>query len=149
MKESNITIMIFCEGTILKPKSIFSLYSHKKYLPIGNAVQKINNWWEQGADIVYCTSRRGIGAEKMSELLKLYGFKGTILYSRERSETYKNIIESIRPNILIEDDCRSIGGSWQMCLTHVSLEVKSSIKSIIVREFKGIDHLPEKLEQLF
>jgi len=52
------------------------------------------------------------------------------------------------PDILIEEDCRSIGGQWQMCITHVEPELKSKIKSIVVKEFKGIDHLPDDLPDL-
>lgn len=55
--------------------------------------------------------------------------------------TISNIIEALCPDILIKDDCKSIGGDWQMCITKVNLELKEKIKSIIVPEFKGIDNL--------
>jgi hypothetical protein len=41
-------IMIFTEGTILKPKSWFLQYHFRSYLPIGDAVKKILNWQQQG-----------------------------------------------------------------------------------------------------
>jgi hypothetical protein len=140
--------MIFTEGTILKPKSIFSLYRHKTYRPIGDCVRLINGWREQGADIVYITSRRGKAAENIAGILRRYGFAGTKLCFREKGEKYKNIVEAVIPDVLIEDDCRSIGGAWQMCITHVEPSIRASIKSIVVREFKGIDHLPEKFRDL-
>lgn len=46
-KPSNVKIMIFAEGTILKPKSLLSLYDHRSYIPIGNAVSLIENWQGQ------------------------------------------------------------------------------------------------------
>jgi len=49
---------------------------------------------------------------------------------------------------LIEDDCKSIGGAWQMCITKVKPEIKKNIVSIIVPEFKGIDNLPTDIQQL-
>jgi len=52
------TIMIFTEGTILKPKSWLTLYNHHSYVPIGNAVSIIQSWEQQGANIIYCTSRK-------------------------------------------------------------------------------------------
>ena len=52
-------------------------------------------------------------------------------------------MEAVKPDVLIEDDCKSIGGPRQMCITHVSPEVKRGITSIVVREFRGIDHLAE------
>ena len=84
----------------------------------------------------------------MAALLKKYGFPGAGLYYRGRGETYKDIIERIQPNVLIEDDCKSIGGAWQMCITKVAPEIKGKITSIVVKEFKGIDALPLDLCEL-
>lgn len=136
------TIMIFAEGTILKPKSFFSMYNHKTYIPIGNAVGIIKRWQQQDMNIVYCTSRKGKQAEEIAALLLNYGFVGSRLYYRDKGEKYKAIIEAIRPDVLIEDDCKSIGGSWQMCITYVTPEIKRQMKSLVVQEFKGIDSLP-------
>lgn len=44
--------------------------------------------------------------------------------------------------------CKRIGGAWQRCITKVKPAIKEKILSIIVPEFKGIDHLPIELEQL-
>ncbi len=141
--------MLFTEGTVLGPKNKLGLYFHNCYIPIGNCIEKIQSWKEQGAEIVYITSRK---AEKqvnvIRHLLEQYGFPGSRLYFREKGQKYKDIVEEVLPDILIEDDCRSIGGQWQMCITHVEPELKKQIKSIIVKEFKGIDHLPDSLDEL-
>jgi len=140
--------MIFIEGTIIKPKSWFSLYNHNAYIPIGNAVARIESWQQQGATIIYCTARKERQADDIAALLKRYGFPGAFLAAREPKESYKNIVETIQPDILIEDDCKSIGGAWQMCITKVEPEIKENIISIIVPEFKGIDNLPTDIEHL-
>ncbi len=145
---SNIKIMIFTEGTILKPQSFLTLYNHKSYKPIGNCVGLIKKWYQQGAEIVYCTSRRKKQAIDIAEILKKYNFAGTKLYYREKGQTYKDLVEEVVPNVLIEDDCRSIGGKWQMCITKVDPKVKAKIVSIVVKEFGGIDHLPKTLSDL-
>lgn len=145
---SKMKIMIFAEGTILKPKSLLSRYNHRTYIPIGNAVSLIETWYQQNAEILYCTSRKAKQAEEIAQLLKRYRFAGSKLYFREKKQKYKDIIEGVRPDILIEDDCRSIGGSWQMCITHVAPKIKDSIKSIIVKEFKGLDHLSSSVQNL-
>lgn len=145
---TSFTIMLFVEGTILKPKSWFSLYNHNGYIPIGNAVKIIKTWQQQGANIIYCTSRKKSQADDIANLLKIYGFVGSFLVSREQKESYKDIVEMLRPDILIEDDCKSIGGGWQRCITKVNKEVKEKILSIVVPEFKGIDNLPVDIEQL-
>ena len=145
---SKMKIMIFAEGTILKPRSLRLLYNHRTYIPIGNAVALIGTWNQQDAEILYCTSRKGKQAEEIAQLLMQYGFAGSKLYFREGKQKYKDIIESVQPDILIEDDCRSIGGIWQMCITHVAPQIKNTIKSIIVKEFKGIDHLSSSVQNL-
>ena len=142
-------IMIFTEGTILGPKNHFSLYSHQNYIPVGCCVEKIRGWESQGAEIRYLTSRK---SEKqvagIQTLLEKYGFPEGRLYYREKRQKYRDIIEEILPDILIEDDCRSIGGKWQWCITQVRSELRAQMKSIVVREFKGIDHLPDGLDDL-
>lgn len=145
---SEMKIMIFAEGTILKPKSILTLYDYRTYIPIGNAAALIGAWGKQDVEILYCTSRKGKQAEEIAQLLLKYGFIGSKLYFREKKQKYKDIIESVKPDILIEDDCRSIGGKWQMCITYVAPQVKNSIKSIIIKEFKGIDHLSSSVRDL-
>ena len=143
--QTDITIMIFVEGTLLKPKSWCNLYNHKNYLPIGNCVEIIKEWQRQGANIIYCTSQKGEQAEGIAILLKKYGFVGAELYYRSKGEKYKDIIERIQPHVLIEDDCKSIGGAWQMCITKVVPQIKEKIVSIVVGEFKGIDDLPRNV----
>ncbi|MEL7656089.1 MAG: hypothetical protein AAGU75_09290 [Bacillota bacterium] len=146
---SNPKIMIFTEGTILGPKSFLGLYFHARYISIGRCIEKIRCWEEQGAEIVYITSRKSekqVG--EIRNLLERYRFPGSQLYYRERKQKYKDLVEQVMPDVLIEDDCRSIGGQWQMCITHVKPELKEIITSIAVKEFKGIDHLPDLLTDL-
>lgn len=145
---NGLSIIIFAEGTILKPKSWLSIYRHNAYVPIGNAVAIINSWQSQGANIIYCTSRKKKQTENMALLLSRLGFSGTFLIARENKEKYSDIIEAIVPNILIEDDCKSIGGTWQMCITKVQPKIKDRIVSIVIPEFKGIDKLPVDITNL-
>ena len=56
--------------------------------------------------------------------------------------------EALRPDILIEDDCKSIGDAWQRCIHKVKVEIKQQIKSIVVFEVQGIDHLPVDINNL-
>jgi hypothetical protein len=80
--------------------------------------------------------------------LSQYGFPGSKLCYREPGQNYKDIVEEMKPDILIEDDCKSIGGSKQMCITYVNDALKQNIKSIIVKEFQGIDDLPGEVNRL-
>lgn len=147
-KMSQNTIMIFVEGTILKPKSALGLFDLTSYVPIGKCAEWIRGWQDQGAEIVYCTSRRKKQVRGMADLLTQYGFTGTRLYYRNQKQQYKDVVEEANPNILIEDNCRSIGGSFQMCISSVDPIMKEKIKSVPVEEYKGIDHLPQSYADL-
>lgn len=142
-------VLIFTEGTILAPSSISKHFNHASYIPIKNAVAKITSWYQQGFEIMYLTScKKEKHVYEIKELLIKNQFKGQRLYYRDKRQKYKDIVEEIMPDILIEDDCRSIGGQWQMCITYVKPKIKVGIKSIVVKEFKGIDDLPDKLGEM-
>ncbi|MFL5661861.1 MAG: hypothetical protein ACJ8BW_10990 [Ktedonobacteraceae bacterium] len=49
---------------------------------------------------------------------------------------------------MIEDDCKSIGGEPEMTFPQLQPELQASITSIVVKEFGGIDHLPDDLAVL-
>lgn len=147
--KDKVKIVIFTEGTVLGPKSFLYHFCHSSYVPIGDSVYRLKAWEQQGTEIFYITSRKKEKqVEKIKELLLKYDFPGEYLYYRGLGEKYKDIVEEVIPDVLIEDDCRSIGGSWQMCITYVKPEVKDRIKSFVVKEFKGIGDLPHLLSEL-
>ena len=153
IKENNTdkktTVMIFTEGTVLRPKNALQFFNVASYIPIKNSVNIIKSWVEQSAEIVYCTSRKNLKeVNEVKDIFMKYNFMGSRLYYREKDQEYKDLVELVLPHILIEDDCRSIGGKNQMCITHVDAAVKDKIKSIPVREFEGIDDLPLSLTDL-
>lgn len=119
------------------------------YVPIGNAVKKLQSWKNGGAEILYLTSRRtSEEIENIKKVLEKYNFPDGQLLFRRKDEEYKDVAERIIPDVLIEDDCESIGGVDEMVITHVKPEIKKKITSIIVEEFQGIDHLPDKMSTL-
>jgi hypothetical protein len=143
------TILIFTEGTVLKHKNIFGIYNYKKYVPIKNCVEKIKNWNRQGFEIKYLTSRKNIREViSIKDLLEKYDFPGNYLYFRNKTEEYHNIAEEIMPKILIEDNCKSIGGIKQTTTYKIGKSKKMLIKSILVDEFNGIDHLLDNTRDL-
>lgn len=126
-----------------------SVLDYESYIPVGNAVEKLNNWKWQGAEIIYLSSHETKDdVEKDKSVLQRYNFpEGQVLY-RKGGESYKDIAEKIIPDVLIEDDCESIGGEKEMTITFVKPEIKWQIKSIVVKEFEGIDHLPDDIKSL-
>ncbi len=163
-------ILIFTEGTIIMHKNAVghtreeivkqskgflltfrdkSVHDYKSYVPIGNAVKKLQNWKNDGAEILYLTSRRKPEEiPQIQNVLKKFKFPDGQLLFRQKNEEYKDVTEKIIPDVLIEDDCESIGGIDKMTITHVKPEIKKKIKSIPIKEFGGIDHLPDKISAL-
>jgi hypothetical protein len=155
-------LLIFTEGTILmhknakglKRKDIIKQVKEKEtsvknyfsYIPIRNAVKKLKLWKKQGINIAYLTSRKKKTEIKAIKnvLIKYHFPKGKIL-SRKTNQSYSKLAEEFKPDILIEDNCESIGGKKEMTITYIKPNIKKNIKHITIKEFGGIDKLPNKL----
>jgi len=128
-----------------------SLYDYASYIPVGNAAKKLQEWKKQGAEICYLSSHRNAkDVEEDRVVLKKNAFPdGQIFYRRNREE-YKDVVERIRPlpDVIVEDDCESIGGKAEMVYPNLKPALKNKIKSIIVKEFEGIDHIPDGISEL-
>jgi hypothetical protein len=158
-------ILIFTEGTIIMHRNAFGLSQHQiieqvhqneisihdynSYIPIGDSVSKISTWKLQKADIFYMTSRKQIDEiNEINHVLKRSHFPDGILVYRYDNKNYADIAEEIIPDILIEDDCKSIGGFTQTVIANIRSQYKHRIKGIMISEFIGIDHLPNAISKL-
>lgn len=160
-------VMVFTEGTILTHRSHIGLPREEivelvkghegplegsyfaESVPIGRCVEKIEEWKGQGATILYLTSRRTAEqVQIISNVLVKYNFPSGELFFRRESEAYHDVAERAFPDVIIEDDCESIGGQMEMTYPHIKSEFKPRIKSIVVKEFGGIDHLPDNISDL-
>lgn len=121
-----------------------SIRDFMSYVPIGEAAEKIRNWRNQGCEIRYLTSRTDPSeVNDIKKVLQKNNFPDGPLLFRGENEDYRDVVERDAPDVLIEDDCESIGGAPEMTITHIRPEIKSKIKPIIAEEFGGIDHLPD------
>jgi hypothetical protein len=119
------------------------------YVPIGQSQQKVRLWHSQGAEVMYLSSHRTAeDVEKDRAVLDAHRFPEGEVYFRQSDENYADVAEKVMPDILIEDDCESIGGEVEMTYPQISAFRRQSIKHIVVMEFEGIDHLPDDLEML-
>lgn len=139
IKNNNKKIMIFTEGTILKPKhnNFFSRIAMTKYIPIKNSIETLKKWQEEGYEVIYLTSLKAKGAMRMAQRLDELGFTGSMVGYRQKNQDYATLIKEELPDILIEDNAKSVGG--HMCYDELSDEIKKQIKHIVVEEFEGID----------
>jgi len=155
-------LLIFTEGTILMHKSgknctrkqrvkqvkerEKSVFDYNSYIPIGKAENILNRWQKQGIKIIYLTSRtKPVEIKQIKRILAKYKFPKGKLAFRKKGQKYKDVAEKQLPDILIEDDCESIGGKKQMTYTYINPQIKKKIKLISVKEFRGIDHLSNVL----
>jgi hypothetical protein len=158
-------IMVFLHGTSIMHKSGLGktplervqqvkdkdplVHEYETYVPVGNANEKVKSWAEQGAEIIYLSSHESEGdVKKDIQVLGNFNFPDAPVLYRRGKETYAEVAERAMPGVLIEDDCESIGGEVEMTYPHISPEKRKLIKSIVVKEFSGIDHLPDNPEEL-
>jgi hypothetical protein len=118
-------------------------------VPIGGCVSKLRRWKESGAEIVYFSAtRKPESLEKTKLTAKLWGFPGGEFYFRGPTRSYAEVAEEILPDVIVEDDCESIGGKKEMIYPNLKPEFRARISSIVVKEFEGIDHLPDDPQRL-
>ena len=126
-----------------------SVLDYASYIPIGKAVDKLNIWKKQGANIIYLSSHESSeDVEKDKVVLRRFNFPKGKVYYRQNGESYSDIVEKIIPDIYIEDNCESIGGEKEMASTYFKSKLKERVKTIIVEEFAGIDNLPNDMYEL-
>ena len=158
-------IMVFLHGTVIMHRNALdrsreervrqvlegdeSLHDFASYVPVGEAVRKLRTWQSQGAEILYLSSHKKVeNVEKDKAVLQTYGFPSGPVFFRQARESYGQVAERALPDILVEDDCESIGGEREMTYPGIKPELKARIKSIVVQEFGGINHLPDDLSSL-
>ena len=125
-----------------------ALHDYGAYVPVGDVVAKLRRWDEQGAEIAYLSSHRNqddVG--KDAQVLRAHGFPTGPILARRPGESYGDVVEREVPDVLIEDDCESIGDA-EVAHPQIRPELRARITSIIVPEFGGIDHLPDSLQAL-
>ena len=157
-------ILVFTEGTIFSHRDWLALSrdeivrrvkegerpDYSGTVPIGGAARKLRAWNQDGVEIVYLTSRREPAqVEEVRKILRRYGFPMGEVFFRQAGEEYKDVAERVMPDMIVEDDCESIGGELEMAYPHINPDAKARIKSIVVEEFGGLDHLPDDVGSLF
>ncbi len=163
----NMKILVFLHGTIIMHtnakglarreiveqimESEESIHDYASYIPVGNAVKKLQEWKRQGAEICYLSSHKDAeDVERDKFVLKKYAFPDGQIFYRRNTEAYKDAVEGIRPlpDVIVEDDCESIGGEVEMVYPNLKRELRNKIRSIVVKEFDGIDNLPDEISEL-
>jgi hypothetical protein len=121
-----------------------ALHDYTAYVPIEGAVTKLRRWHEQGAEIVYLSPHRDPAD---AVVLEKHGCPPGRILARQPGESYGDVVGREMPDVLIEDDCESIGAG-EIAYPQIRPELRARITSIVVPEFGGLDHLPDSPELL-
>ncbi|MBO0814959.1 MAG: hypothetical protein J2P30_07395 [Actinobacteria bacterium] len=112
------------------------------YVPVGDAVAKLCQWQDAGARIGYLSSQCDPYDVALDAfVLRAHGFPAGRVLARQPGESYGDLAAHEAPDVLIEDDRESIGAD-QVTYPQIPKDLRTRIKSIVVPEFGGIDHLP-------
>lgn len=115
-------VMIFIEGTTFYTRPLLFLFSKHGYKPIKNAVKTVNALYDKGHEIYLCSYVRKNRCDFIKSIIDFFGMRYTEIVCRDKGEKYRKIVERLRPDILIDDDCKSIGGLKECCITDVEEE---------------------------
>src|SRR5439155_26257936 len=104
--------------------------------------------WTRSALPLWAEDSGGRELEDPGSLAKVRGAlqdagapEGELFYRRE-NEHYGRAAERAAADIIVEDDCESIGGPAQMTYPKLGPDSKARTKSVVIPEWGGIDHLP-------
>jgi hypothetical protein len=157
-------LMVFLHGTALmhsaargveRPERVRqvrerepSVHDFAAYVPAEGVVEKLACWSAQGAEIVYLSShRRPENVAADAEVVARHRFPAGRILAREPDESYGQVVARELPDVLIEDDCESIGAE-EIAHPQVPMPVRSRVGSVIVPEMGGLAHLPDALDAL-
>lgn len=108
----------------------------ESYIPVGDAVRKVRAWQQQGAEIVYLSPARRI--EQTPDVLARHGFPDGPVAFRSPGETWQDVVARIQPDILIEDDCESIGGEAEMTFPQLQPELRPVLHPLSSRNLVAL-----------
>jgi hypothetical protein len=127
-----------------------SVRDFASYLPAEAAVRKAAAWQRAGAQICYLSSHQAAADVALDrDVLARHGFPAGPVFARQPGESYADVARRAGADLLIEDDCESIGGVAQTTQASLAASPGRAVHCIVVPEFGGLAHLPDDLGQLY
>lgn len=121
-----------------------SVLDFASYVPTEAAVEKVRAWRRHGAAISYLSSHRDAADVELDRaVLAAQGFPAGTVFAREPGESYADAARRAGADIVVEDDCESIGGRSQTIAAGLAATPGRAVTSVIVPEFGGLAHLPD------
>lgn len=119
------------------------------YIPTPGTKEKLAAWNRHGATLVYLSSHRRPEHIRADEsVIRRNGLPAGPVHGRSEGEEYGALVERLRLDVLVEDDCESIGGAAQTCAAQLSLAGRRSVRCVVLPEFSGLAGLPDNPAEL-
>jgi hypothetical protein len=119
------------------------------YVPAPGTAEKLAAWDRHGAILIYLSSHRRPDDIRVDEsVIRRHGFPAGSVHGRQEGEDYGPLVERLGLDVLVEDDCESIGGAAQTCAAQLSPAGRQSVRCIILPEFSGLAGLPDNPAEL-
>ena len=126
-----------------------ALLDYASYVPTEGAVAKVTAWQRRGAEICYLSAHRTASAAAIDKsVLAAHGFPAGTLYYRAHGENYADVVRRWSADILIEDDCQSIGGRAHTTASQLARSSGRAVPCVVIPEFGGLKHLPDAPAEL-
>jgi hypothetical protein len=126
-----------------------SIWDFADYVPTPGTAGKLAAWNRYGASVVYLSAhRQAEDVEADEAVLRRHGLSAGPVCAREVGEDYGQLVERLELDVLVEDDCESIGGVSKTCTFMLSPETRRSVRSIVLPEFLGLADLPDDPAEL-
>lgn len=126
-----------------------SVADFASYLPTPGTAAKLAAWERHGAALVYLSSHRRPDDIRADEsVIRRYGFPAGPVYGRHEGEDCGQLVERLGLDVLVEDDCASIGGAGQTCAAQLSCAGRQSVRCVVLPEFSGLADLPDSPAEL-
>jgi len=154
-----VKIMVFLHGTAImhaaaasqpRPERVRqsrdgepSVRDFASYVPAEAAVPKVAAWQRGGAQICYLSSHRDPRNVALDQtVLAGHGFPAGEVFFRQHGESYADVVRRAGADLLVEDDCESMGGAAQTTQASLAARHGRAVRCVLVPEFGGLAHLP-------
>jgi len=126
-----------------------SVADFASYLPTPGTTDKLAAWARRGAILIYLSSHRRQNDIRADEsVIRRHRFPPGPVHGRQEGEDYGPLVDRLGLDVLVEDDCESIGGAAQTCAAQLSPAGRQSVRCVVLPEFSGLAGLPDNPAEL-
>lgn len=126
-----------------------SVRDFRSYIPAPGATEKLMAWARHGATLIYLSSHRRREDICTDEtVIRRHRFPEGPVHGRAGAEDYGALVARLGLDVLVEDDCESIGGAAQTCAAQLAPATRHSVQCVVLPEFSGLAGLPDDPAEL-